>query len=266
MMETIRALIVDDEPLAREGIRLLLEVDPEIEVAGECGAGGKAAAMIRDLRPDLLFLDVQMPEKNGFEVLSSLDSGRMPAVIFVTAYDKYALRAFEVQALDYLLKPFTDERFRAAVARAKGRIEGGRVNEVNKRMKALLESYRQRVTEAESTDRPRYLERLIVKSGGRVLFLAVGEIDWIEAADYYVQLHVGGKSHLLRETIASLEAQLDPNMFLRIHRSTLVNMDRVKEVKPHSHGNCQLILDDGTVLELSRRRRERLRSALNRLF
>lgn len=265
-MEPIKALIVDDEPFAREGIRLLLQADPEVEIVGECGTGPEAAAMIQSAAPNLLFLDVQMPEMNGFEVLSSVDSERMPAVIFVTAYDEYALQAFDVQALDYLLKPFTDERFNASVARAKAQIEGGRVSEVNKRLKALLESYQQGTSERESPGEPRYLERLMVKSSGRVLFLTVDEIDWIEAADYYVQLHIGGKTHLLRGTIASLEAQLNPNMFLRIHRSSLVNIDRVKELKPHRHGNYQLILSDGTVLELSRRRREKLRAAFSRLI
>ena len=265
-MDTIRAVIVDDEPLAREGIRLLLRADAGIEIVGECGSGPEALAIIRSQRPNLLFLDVQMPEMNGFDVLSDLEPDPLPVVIFVTAFDEYALQAFEVQAVDYLLKPYTDERFHASVARAKAQIESGRVNEVNKRLRALVDSYLQGGNEPSPKERPRYQERLVVKSGGRVLFLTAREIDWIEAADYYVQLHVGGKVHLLRETVSSLEAQLDPDVFLRIHRSTLVNINRVKELKPRRYGNCQLILSDGTVLELSRRRREKLQSVLKRLF
>jgi two-component system, LytTR family, response regulator len=164
------------------------------------------------------------------------------------------------------LAPFTDERFHTALALAKSHIEGGRVKEANEQLKVLLESYQRRVTEAQAADRPRYLEKLIIKSGGRVLFLMVREIDWIEAADYYVQLHVGGKTHLLRETVTSLETQLDPAVFPRIHRSTLVNIERVMEMTPGRHGNYQLILCDGTVLNLSRRRRAKLHSVFNRLF
>jgi two-component system LytT family response regulator len=236
-----------------------------MEMVGECGTGQEAEAMIKAERPDLLFLDVRLPEMNGFDVLSGVASEQMPAVIFIAAYSEYAVKAFEFDALDYLLKPFTDERIQRALSRAKAHIEGRWVNEVNQQLMALVESIGRQETTAVTSTAPRpYRERLMVKSGGRVRFLNVREVEWIEAADYYVQVHVGDRSQLLREAIASLEAQLDPNMFLRIHRSTLVNIARVKELKPHSHGNCQLILCDGTVLEMSRRRRERLKSSLER--
>jgi two-component system LytT family response regulator len=265
-MERIRTLIVDDEPLARECIRLLIKDDPDIEIVGESGTGQDAETMIHAEAPDLMFLDVQMPEMSGFDVLARFGPGQAPAVIFVTAYDEYALKAFEVHALDYLLKPFTDDRFLVAVTRAKAYVEAGRVEEVNKRLTALVESYQeqqQRAGDGRSATR-QYRDRLMVKSGGRVLFLDVREIDWVEAADYYVQLHTGTKTVLLRETLGNLESQLDPALFLRIHRSTLVNLERVREVKPHRHGNYQMILRDGTVLELSRRRRDRFHSVLDR--
>lgn len=268
VMRKITALIVDDEPLARQGIRLLLENDPQVAVVGECGRGSEAVDMIRALEPDLLFLDVQMPEMSGFEVLSCLEPQRIAAVIFVTAYDQYAVQAFEVRAMDYLLKPFTDERFYEALARAKLQIEAGRIQDVNKNLRALVEAYKKKHLSApmEQATRQQYLERIMIKSGGGVLFLDVREIDWIEAADYYVELHANGKVFLVRGTLSSFESQLNPGLFLRIHRSALVNIERVERVKPRRYGNQQVVLRCGTVLELSRRRRKQVQSVLERLF
>lgn len=195
----IRALIVDDEPLARERIRTLLRKEPDIEVAGECGDGGRAVTAIEKERPDLVFLDVQMPEAGGFEVLEAVGAERMPAVIFVTAYDKYALRAFEVHALDYLLKPFDRQRFREALERARAHIRRAQAGELHQRLLALLGDVRPAQARRE---------RLVVREGGRIFFLRVEEIDWVEAAGNYVRLHAGKRSHLLRETLAGLEEQV----------------------------------------------------------
>jgi two-component system, LytTR family, response regulator len=257
-MRKIRTLIVDDEHLAREGVRLLIQDDSQIEIIAECANGRDAVRVMQAEAPDLLFLDVQMPEMNGFEVLDQVGAGRLPTVIFVTAYDSYALQAFEAEALDYLLKPFSDERFYRALARAKAQFEQAEVKDQNHKLRALLAAYRGR------QQRPPSLERLVIKSGGRVLFLDAQEIDWIEAADYYALLHVGGKSHLLRETMAELEAKLDARKFFRIHRSTIVNIERVKALQANSHGDHSVILNDGTKLKLSRRRREKLQLMLKR--
>jgi two-component system, LytTR family, response regulator len=201
----IRTVIVDDEPLARSNLSLLLRLDPEIEIVRECGSGVEALAEIRRAKPNLVFLDVQMPECDGFDVLELLGKDLPPAVIFVTAYDQYALRAFEAGALDYLLKPFDNARFDRALGRAKERItQGGSL--------------------------PRTVERLAIKSVGQVSFLRVSEIDWIEAADYYACLHVGPRTHLLRRSMSELEQELDPTVFCRIHRSTIVNLDRVQDL------------------------------------
>jgi len=260
-MEKIRTIIVDDEPLARDSMRVLLERDSEIELVAECANGHGALQAIQELAPDLLFLDVQMPEMDGFEMLARVETERLPVVIFVTAYDQHALRAFEVHALDYLLKSYSDDRFEAALRRAKEQIRQKKVNEVSQRLVALLDDRKQGKAQPE---RGAYLTRLVVKSGGRVFFLKTAEIDWIEAADYYVYLHVGGKSHLLRETMNTLEKQLDPRKFQRVHRSTIVNLDRIKELQPHAHGDYTVILYDGTPLKLSRSYRPKLEAALGR--
>jgi two-component system LytT family response regulator len=257
----IKALIVDDEPLARRNIRLLLRDDAEIELLGECGSGAEAVSAINRQPPDLLFLDIQMPGLNGFDVLAQIDAAQVPAIIFVTAYDQYAIKAFEVHALDYLLKPFDDARFEKALRQAKSQIEQREINQLSKRLVALLEDREEQpTTRARTTG---YLSRLMVKSASRVFFLKADEIDWIEAADYYVKLHVGRKSHLLRETMSELEAKLDPEKFLRIHRSSIVNLDRVKEMHLHFNGEYLVILHDGTELKLSRSRREQLQQLLN---
>ena len=232
----IRTIIVDDEPLARSNLSVLLRRDPEIEIVAECGSGAEALAEIRSARPDLVFLDVQMPECDGFDVLEILGQDLPPAVVFVTAYDQYALRAFDAGALDYLLKPFDNARFERALERAKQTI-------------------------VRSRDLPRKLERLAIKGVGQISFVKVSEIDWIEAADYYACLHVGAKTHLLRRSLAELEDELS-EMFCRIHRSTIVNLDRVRGLKLNEEGEYDVLLDHGAQLRLSRRYRKQLESRL----
>jgi two-component system, LytTR family, response regulator len=234
----LRALVVDDEPLARRNLRALLGAHPEIEVC-ECGSGAEAIVQIRASRPDILFIDVQMPECDGFDVLEMLGADVPPAVVFVTAYDQYALRAFEAGALDYLLKPFDDQRFARALARARSRVGIA---------KAI----------------PRATERIAIKHTGGVLFLKPAEIDWIEAADYYVSLHSGPKTHLLRRSMAELEQDLDPAMFCRIHRSSIVNLRRVKSLSLNEQGEYEVVLEDDHHLRLSRRYRRQLEDRLAR--
>jgi two-component system LytT family response regulator len=255
-------MIVDDELLARSAIRMLLKDDPEIQIVAEAGSGPEAVELIVHNSPDLVFLDIQMPGMNGFDVLESLGTINIPVVIFVTAFDKYAVKAFEVHALDYLLKPFDDARFGQALRQAKSHIEQGELNRLTQKLFALLEYRDEKVAELPH-DRPRYLTRLMIKSASRIFFLKVDEIDWIGAEDYYVKLHVGRKSHLLRETMNELETKLDPDKFVRIHRSSIVNMDRVKEMHPHFNSDYLVILQDGTELKLSRSRKEQLQSLLN---
>jgi two-component system LytT family response regulator len=253
----IRTLIVDDEPLGRERIRTLLAGDAEIEVIGECGDGRQAIAAIEGRKPDLVFLDVQMPEVDGFGVLDAICNERMPAIIFVTAYDRYAVQAFEVHALDYLLKSFDRERFLAAVQRAKEELRRAREGVLNERLAGLLEDLQSKKGR---------LTRLVIRSAGRIVFLRVEEIDWIEAADNYVRVHAGREAHLIRETLQSLEKRLDPAKFLRIHRSSLVNLDRIRELQPIFHGDYAVKLADGTELTLSRNYREKLIEPLGRFL
>ncbi|HJU91032.1 MAG TPA: LytTR family DNA-binding domain-containing protein [Gemmatimonadaceae bacterium] len=244
-MSRIRTLIVDDEPLGRERLRTLLRAEPDVELVGECANGLEAVARIDDAPPDLVFLDVQMPELDGFAVLESVGVDRMPPTVFVTAYDQYALKAFEVHALDYLLKPFTRARFRKTLQRVRDHLRKQRTdtNALSRQLMELLKDVR--------TDR-QFLERLVVKSGGRVFFLRVDEIDWIEAAGNYLRLHVGQDVHLMRETMKAIETKLDPDRFVRIHRSIIVNTDRIRELQPWFHGEYVLILLDGTRLTSSR--------------
>lgn len=248
-MRKIRALICDDEPLARERIRRYLGSEPDIETVGECANGQQAVEALARLAPDLMFLDIQMPEMDGFGVLKAMGPQKIPVVIFVTAYDKYALRAFEVHALDYLLKPFNRDRFRKALGRARAQLEHDNHGQLDQRLLTLLEDLK--------TDH-KYLDRLVVRSVGRVFFLKTDEIDWIEAAGNYVRLHVGREGHLLRETMSHLEAKLNPDKFLRIHRSTLVNIDRIKELQPLFSGDYTVTLRDGRQLTLSRSYRDKL--------
>lgn len=248
-MQKIRTVIVDDEPLARRGIRAQLEEENDVEVIAECGDGREAVARIRELEPDLVFLDVQMPELDGFGVVEALGARRLPALIFVTAYDRYALRAFEVHALDYLLKPFDPERFVKALGRARAQIERRSISDLSNRLQSLIDDLK---------TNQKYAERLVVKSAGRIFFLGVEEIDWIEAADNYVRLHAGRDAHLLRETMNSLEGRLDPAQFLRIHRSTILNVRRIKELHPLFRGEYEVVLRDGTRLASGRGYRNRL--------
>ena len=252
-VKQIRALVIDDEPLARGMIREMLAHDPEAEVVGECANGHEAVDAIRSLSPDIVFLDVQMPELGGFEVLDSFKEGELPTIIFVTAYDQYALRAFEVHAFDYLLKPFDRERFDRAWQRAKSCVAEGRVNCRDSRILALLE---------ELKAGSQYIERLVIKAEGRVFFLDVDHINYIEAEGNYVGVHNGQKSYLLRETISGLESQLDPKKFLRIHRSTIVKIDKIKELQPWFHGEYRVILEDGKQLMLSRNYRANMQAAV----
>jgi len=251
----IRTLIVDDEPLARERIRHLLHKEPDIEVICECADGRDAVAAIGKYKPDLVFLDVQMPELDGFSVLDQLDRRALPAIVFVTAYDQFALRAFEVHALDYLLKPFDSGRFKKALERARERIQRQPSAELSRQVSEFL---------ADLRPGPKQQNRLAIKSGGKVLFLKLDDIDWVEAADNYVNLHVGNESHLHRETMAALEARLPADKFMRISRSTMVNIERVKELQPMFHGEYTVILRNGTRLTLSRGYREKLNQLLGR--
>ncbi|HEX6049655.1 MAG TPA: LytTR family DNA-binding domain-containing protein [Gemmatimonadaceae bacterium] len=269
----VRTLIVDDERMARKRLRTLLTADADVDVVGECTNGRDAVRTIEERKPDLVFLDVQMPELDGFAVVHAVGVDRMPVTVFVTAYDQYALKAFEAHALDYLTKPFDRERFETSLGRAKHQVRlrfatasvsGGATSvaggpsaapdgaaaslgqppaDVNERLVALL-------TELEK--RQQYAERLVVRSAGRVTFLRVDEIDWIEAAGNYVRLHAGRDAHLVHEGLAAVATRLDPSRFARIHRSTIVNLDRVREVQPWFHGDAIAILRDGTRLQISR--------------
>jgi two-component system LytT family response regulator len=251
----IRVLLVDDEPLARDMIREMLSDDPLVGIVCECVNGQEAVLAINAHSPDILFLDVQMPEIGGFEVLEALKTKRLPHVIFVTAYDQYAVRAFEVHALDYLLKPFDRERFDASWQRARAQVLREKNGNLDQHILALL-----RELKAGSN----YLKRLVVKTNGRVFFLDMDEIDWLEAEGNYVNVHMGTKTHLIRETIGGLEAQLDPKKFLRIHGSAIVRVDCIKELHPWFHGEYRVILHNGIQLTLSRTHRENLQEALGK--
>ena len=250
-----RVLIVDDEPLARERLRSLLSSRPGMEIAGECPDGASAVTVIQKLRPDLVFLDVQMPGGSGFEVIEAIGPSRMPLVVFVTAYDRYALRAFDVHAIDYLLKPFDRERFEQALARAQQQLERRSNGELERRLLELVQDLK--------TPQQR-VERFVIKSGGRVFFVRADEIDWIEAAGNYAKLHVGAEAHLFRETMNTIESQLDPDLFFRIHRSHIVNIERVKELQPWFNGEYVVFLKSGARLTLSRGYREKLQERIGR--
>jgi len=246
----IRTLIVDDESLARERLRQLLQDEPEIEVLGECADGNEAVEAIQKQSPDLIFLDVQMPELDGFGVLQAMTSTPPPVVVFVTAHDKFALRAFEVHAADYLLKPFDRERFKKALNRALDRVKHREGNAQQQAQAAVL-------AELKPPSRP--LERLAVKTSGKVIFVKLEDIDYIESAHNYVELHVEKQSHLLRETLNSIEARLPIQKFVRISRSVIVNIERVKELQPLFYGEYAVTLQNGTRLTLSRRYRDKLK-------
>jgi two-component system, LytTR family, response regulator len=239
----IRAIIVDDEELARSRIRNLLKPESDVEVVTECAGGNEAVAAIRKLRPDLLLLDVQMPEVDGFGVLEMIGEQQRPVVIFVTAYDRYALQAFDALALDYLLKPFNRARFQKALQRARVQIAREHRDRVDERLAALLKQMRAPA---------KYLDRLVIRSAGRVTFLRTGDVQWFEACANYVRLHAGRETHMLRGTMNALESQLDPARFVRIHRSTIVQVDCVKELQSSFEGEHVVVLNDGARLLMSR--------------
>ena len=243
-----RTIVVDDEPLARERLLKLLRAEPEIEIVGTSANGREAVALIRETKPALAFLDVQMPELDGFGALAELGEGERPAVVFVTAFDKFALKAFEVHAVDYLLKPFDKERFQTALRRALEQLARQQPAQLHEQLSALLSELRP----APQSD------RIAVKTEGRVLFVKITDLDWVEAADNYVSLHVGRDTHLVRETMSNLEQRLPREKFIRISRSTIVNMERIKELQPLFHGEYAVILRDGTKLTLSRGHRDKL--------
>ncbi len=260
----IRAIIVDDEPTARRGVRLLLERDAGVEVIGEASTGAEAAELIRREKPDLAFLDVQMPGSDGFAALEQIGPAAAPAVVFVTAYDEHALRAFEVNAVDYLLKPYDDARFGAALQRAKEEVRRRQTDNVNARLTQLLDYLQQNsgTSAAAQAKEEKAGDRILLKSSGEIFFLKIEEIDWIEAEGDYMKFHVNGRTHLMRETMARLEARLDPKRFIRIHRSTIVNLDRLRKLSPSFAGEYAVILHDGTKLKLSRGYHERIATLL----
>ena len=246
MTQTIKTLIVDDEPLARERIYDLLANESDIEVVAQCDNGESALAAIRRYAPDLVFLDVQMPELDGFGVLEASDTDQL-CVVFVTAYDEYALRAFEAHAAAYLLKPFDRDRFQKALQRARAIVLGQRRSETRGQMAAVFADLQRGRT-----------DRILVKESGRVFFLRLGEIDWVESAGNYVRVHAGQQTHLLRQTMLEIEERLDPDRFVRIHRTAIVNIDRIRELQPLFHGEYTVLLTDGTRLTLSRRYKDKL--------
>ncbi len=251
-MSKIRAVIVDDEGLARDTLQLLLDTHDDIEIVAVCENGQQAVETIEATAPDLVFLDIQMPVMNGFEVVETVGPAKMPVVIFVTAYDQYALRAFEAQALDYLLKPFDDERFEQALERAREMIRQQQVGQLGARLAALVAGDQPVSAPAADSATP-YLQRIMIKSRQSMYFLRVEDVDWIEAAGDYVSIHVDGKPHLLRETMSGMLEKLNPTQFVRIHRSSIVRIDSISEVKPYFHGDYIILLKSGKELKLSRR-------------
>ena len=256
---TIRAIIVDDEELARRGIRALLKRAGDVEIVSECGSGEEAIRAINAEEPQLVYLDIQMQGKTWFDVIAALPKTKCPHVIFVTAYDRFAVRAFEIHALDYLLKPVKEERFNASLARARAAVAGAHDGSMIRRLSQMAADLR---ASSGQDSLPSMTDRIPVKAHGRVMILNVAEIDWVEAGGDYVSVHVGAKSWLLRETIAAAEARLALSGFVRIHRSTLVNIYRVRELLPLSKGEFTVVLLDGTELKLSRN----YRFALERLL
>jgi len=255
----IRTLIIDDVQLARERLKRCLADHPDVEIVGECDNGDKAVKAIRALSPDLIFLDVQMPALDGFGVLEALKTERMPAVIFVTAYNEYAIQAFEVNALDYLLKPVDGERLSKAVQRAKALLAQpgqGQGDDLDSRFRAMLEDIK---------SGSKFLKRLTIKLTGRTILLPTDEIDWIETYGNYLKVHAGRESHLIRGTMQSLGTKLDPEKFVRVHRSVIVNIEKVKEIYPRSNGDQDLVLQNGQQLMLSRNYRDRFFAVLGDL-
>ena len=254
---TLRVVIVDDEELARKGIRARLQRLSDVEIIAECGNGRQAIDTIRRRTPDLVFLDVQMPGKTGFDVLAAIGPDAFPYVIFVTAHDQYAIRAFEVNALDYLLKPIDDKRFELALQRARDALAGKRDRALGQRLACILGEVGSGAPAARDS------ERIVVRSAGRVIFVKTSDVDWVEAAGDYVTLHVGKRSWLLRGTIAEMERKLHGSKFMRIHRSAIVNTERIVEMRPLDNSDYRLVLRDGTELKLSRSHRQQLHGLLH---
>ncbi len=272
MNRKIRAIIVDDEQLAREALRVMLSGDPETEVIAECRNGREAVQSIRKQSPDIVFIDIQMPGMDGFQVIEEIGVGQMPVTVFVTAYDNYALRAFEAHALDFLLKPFDYDRFDTALQRAKTRIREQEFGALNENLFALLKdmkaltgtaSLKANNTKPNDAGYKEPIERVAVKSSGRIYFLKTEEIDWVEGAGDYLSLHAGGKSHLIRETMGDFHAKLDSKKFLRIHRSTIVNIERVKDIQPLFKSEYVITLTSGKRLKSSRGYRHELQALLD---
>ena len=268
-MKRIRTLIVDDEPLARDGIEMMAKVDPEIEIVGRCAEGRAAVEAIRAQQPDLVFLDVQMPQLDGFEVLAELLPAERPFVVFVTAYEEHAIRAFEVSAVDYLLKPFTDGRFAAMLARAKEAVRRSRTVPLQKQVELLLDYVRRldpgdvgspRRTPSASAPAPEYVDRIVLKAYGALHFIKARDVIWMEAQGDFVKVQTPGKTQLVRETLQSMERKLDVAKFLRIHRSFLVNLEHVKRVEVALYGDYSVFMSDGTKLRLSRNYRAKLKA------
>jgi two-component system LytT family response regulator len=276
---TMRVMIVDDEPIARRRLSRLLRLEDDVEVVNEVGSGRDAVTAIRESKPDLVFLDVQMPDIDGFGVVAELGNESLPAIIFVTAYNEYAVKAFDVNAIDYILKPFDPDRFRSAFTRARTHLEQKSSAEAGRRIKALLEEVlgeeraqalatvngNGKAAAPAAPPRQGHLDRLMVKHDGRVYFVKVSDVDWFEAAGNYVRVHVGRVSHLIRETMHGIESQLDPNQFARIHRAVIVNLDRIRELQPWFAGDYIVILRDGRQLKLSRTYREALQARMHRI-
>ena len=240
---TIRAVIVDDESLARKNVKRFLATEPDISVIAECSGGSEAIKVIQELSPDLLFLDIQMPGIDGFEVLHAIRESKMPIIIFVTAYDQHALKAFEIHALDYLLKPLKQERFKRSIERVRTQMAMGDSREITPGLKALIGKI--------ETDQ-NHVSRFMIKSSNRVVLVKTGEIDWIESAANYALLHVGDKNYVVRETMQALETKLSPKSFQRISRSAIVNLERIKELQPMGKGQYVIILTNGMRLTMSR--------------
>ncbi len=269
---TMRVIIVDDEPLARDRLRALLAKEADVQLVAECSDGKDAVAAIKREHPDVVFLDIQMPEMDGFGVVSHLKGTTMPLIVFVTAFDEYAVKAFEVHAIDYLLKPFDRERLKQSLAHLRTRLKAASGPDLTKRLTDLLDTLQQQpgkaaksagaTADAKSAPEAKGVDRLAIKLDGRVIFVRPNEIDWIEAQDNYVKLHVGREAHLVRDTLASFEERLDARRFIRIARSTIVNIDRVREMQPMFHGEYVVILNDGTKLTMSRGYRETLQQYL----
>ena len=248
-MKTIRTLVVDDEPFARKKLHTLLQDEPDFEIVGDAGNGKEAIELIRAQKPDLMFLDIQMPEMDGFQTLETLGEDERPAIVFVTAFDQFALRAFELHALDYLLKPFDHERLQKTLNRVRRQFRDESSEEINAKLNLLLSHLK---------EKPKYLQRLMIKASGNIYFLKTDEIDWIEAAGNYVTLYTGKKTHLLRETMTSLTEKLDPEQFVRIHRSQIVNIDRIQKLQTDLHGDYVIKMHTGKELTLTRTYRDSL--------